>query len=149
MRLRNLIAAAVAACLAVLMITGLVAPLPAPSQAAHHEAGHTAQAKASAGYLSVRRYEGIPDAAKAAQVVNDSWIPIISKIPGFISYYWVDAGDGVMVSTSLFETREGAEESNRQVKQWRLNTPAAAAALPKPPVVTAGQVVGSRHSKLR
>jgi hypothetical protein len=141
MRLRNLIAAAVAACLAALMITGIVSPLPAPSQAA--------QAKASPAYLSVRRYEGIPDAAKAAQVVNDTWIPIISRIPGFISYYWVDAGDGVMVSTSLFETREGAEDSNRQVKQWRLNTPAAGAALPNPPVVTAGQVVGSRHSKLR
>jgi hypothetical protein len=52
-----------------------------------------------------------------------------------------------MVSTSLFETREGAEESNRQVKQWRLNTPVAAAALPKPPVVTAGQVVGSSKAK--
>jgi hypothetical protein len=76
-----------------------------------------------------------------------TWIPIIFRIPGFIAYYWVDAGNGVMVSTSLFETNAGAEESNRQVKLWRLNTPAASAALPTPPTVTAGQVVGSRSRK--
>jgi hypothetical protein len=139
MRLRHLLAAATAACLSVLLITGIASPLLPSSEAAHHQA--------STPYLSVRRYEGVPDPAKAAQVVNDTWIPIISRIPGFIAYYWVDAGNGVMVSTSLFETRAGAEESNRQVKLWRLNTPAASAALPTPPTVTAGQVVGSRSRK--
>lgn len=139
MRLRQLITAIAAACLTVLMVIGIASPRLAPSFGAHHQAAHP--------YLSVRRYDGVPDPAKAAQVVNDTWIPIISRIPGFIAYYWVDAGNGVMVSTSLFETREGAEESNRQVKQWRLNTPAASAALPSPPAVTAGQVVGSRSRK--
>lgn len=139
MRLRHLLAAATAACLSVLLITGIASPLLPSSEAAHHQA--------STPYLSVRRYEGVPDPAKAAQVVNDTWIPIISRIPGFIAYYWVDAGNGVMVSTSLFETRAGAEESNRQVKLWRLNTPAASAALPTAPTITAGQVVGSRSRK--
>lgn len=139
MRLRNLLAVATAACLAVLLLTGIGPSLPSPVHAGYQQG--------STLYLSVRRYQGVPDPAKAAQVVNDTWIPTISRIPGFISYYWVDAGNGVMVSTSLFQTREGAEESNRQVKQWRLNNPAAAAALPTPPVITAGQVVGSSPMK--
>ena len=69
-------------------------------------------------------------------------IPIISKIPGFIEYFWVDAGNGVMVSTSVFQTREGEEESNTKVKQWRLRNPEANVALPNPPQITAGKVVG-------
>jgi hypothetical protein len=93
-------------------------------------------------YVSVRRYDGVPDPSKAARVVSDTWIPIISKVPGFISYYWVDAGDGVMISTSVFASRQGAEESNRQVKQWRVANPEAASALPNPPQISAGQVVG-------
>ena len=93
-------------------------------------------------YVSVRRYDGVPDPNKAARVVSDTWIPIISKVPGFISYYWVDAGDGVMISTSVFASRQGAEESNRQVKQWRVANPEAASALPNPPQISAGQVVG-------
>jgi hypothetical protein len=99
-------------------------------------------------YVSVRRYDGVPDTQKAARVVSDTWIPIIAKVPGFISYYWVDAGNGVMISTSVFDSRQGAEESNRQVKQWRVANPDAASALPNPPQISAGQVVGYK-SKLQ
>jgi len=33
-------------------------------------------------------------------------------MPGFVAYYWVDAGDGVMVSTSVFEHKDAEEQSN-------------------------------------
>jgi hypothetical protein len=39
---------------------------------------------------------------KATRVVSDTWIQIIAKVPGFISYYWVNAGNGVRISTSVF-----------------------------------------------
>jgi hypothetical protein len=39
-------------------------------------------------------------------------VPLISEIPGFIAYYWVDAGDGVMVSTSVFEHKDAEEQTN-------------------------------------
>ena len=38
-------------------------------------------------------------------------MPIISEMPGFVAYYCVDAGDGVMVSISLFEHKAAEEES--------------------------------------
>ena len=66
-------------------------------------------------------------------------MPVISEIPGFVAYYFVDAGDGVMISTSVFEHRSAEEESN-----WRAGEFVAqhlAALLPNPPQITAGEVV--------
>jgi hypothetical protein len=43
-------------------------------------------------YATVRRYEGVTSPSEAARRVRESFVPIISKIPGFVAYYWVDAG---------------------------------------------------------
>jgi hypothetical protein len=63
-------------------------------------------------YVAVRRYEGVTDPQKAGQLVDEGFVPLISEIPGFIAYYWVDAGDGVMVSTSVFEHKDAEEQTN-------------------------------------
>jgi hypothetical protein len=90
-------------------------------------------------YATVRRYESVPDPAEAARVVSEHFVPIVSGLPGFVAYYWADAGSGVMVSTSVFTERAGAEESNRRAAEWiRDNAPGL---LPVPPQVTAGEVV--------
>jgi hypothetical protein len=47
-------------------------------------------------YVVVRRYEGVTDPQKVAQLVEEGFIPIISEMPGFVAYYYVDAGDGVI-----------------------------------------------------
>jgi hypothetical protein len=89
-------------------------------------------------YATVRRYEGVSDPGDAARRVNEGFVPLISEIPGFVAYYWVDAGDNVMVSTSVFEDETG-EESNRRAANWvRENL---ASVLPNPPQITAGQIV--------
>src|SRR5215211_3195032 len=62
-------------------------------------------------YVAVRRYEGVTDPQKVAQLVNEGFLPIISEMPGFVAYYLVDAGDGVVVSTSVFEHKAAEEES--------------------------------------
>jgi hypothetical protein len=67
---------------------------------------------------------------------------MISKIPGFIEYFFVDAGNGVMVSTSVFKTSTGEQESTMKAKQWILNNPEVTAAIPNPPQITGGKVVG-------
>ncbi|MET8451987.1 hypothetical protein [Streptomyces sp. NPDC005209] len=63
------------------------------------------------------------------------------QIPGFVAYYWVDAGDGVMVSTSVFEDRAGAEESVARATDFVREQ--LASLLPNPPEVMAGEVVAS------
>jgi hypothetical protein len=134
MRTRRFALTAALTGLSLLSIAGLELKRPALAEAVIQ--------KPAPMFVTVRRYEGVPDPQKAARVVSDTWIPIISKLPGFIAYYWVDAGNGVMVSTSIFKTREGAEASNTKVKQWRLSNPEAASALPKAAQITAGEVVG-------
>ena len=90
-------------------------------------------------YATVRRYDGVTDPREAGRRVDEGFVPIISTVPGFLAYYWVDAGDGVMVSTSVFESRDGAEESNNRAAGWVKDN--LASLLPNPPQITAGEVV--------
>jgi hypothetical protein len=90
-------------------------------------------------YATVRRYEGVSNPTEAAQRVNEGFVPLISQIPGFVAYYWVDAGSGVMISTSVFQDQASAEESNRRAADYvRQNL---VSVLPNPPQITAGEVV--------
>jgi hypothetical protein len=89
-------------------------------------------------YVAVRRYEGVSDPQKVAQLVEEGFLPIISEMPGFVAYYFVDAGDGVMVSTSVFEHKEAEEQSNWQAGDFVAEH--LAPLLPNPPQVTTGEV---------
>ncbi|MFI1655510.1 antibiotic biosynthesis monooxygenase [Streptomyces sp. NPDC020472] len=92
-------------------------------------------------YAVIRRYEGVTDSAEAGRQVAEGFVPLLRRVPGFVAYYWVDAGDGVMVSTSVFEDRSGAEESIERAADFvRENL---APLLPHPPQVTAGPVVAT------
>lgn len=91
-------------------------------------------------YATVRRYEGVTDPGEAARRVRDAFVPIISGIPGFVAYYWVDAGDGVMLSMGVFQDRAAAEESDRKAADW-VQQEGLASLVPNPPQITAGEVV--------
>ena len=91
-------------------------------------------------YATIRRYDGVTNASEAIRRVNEGFIPIISGIPGFAAYYWVDAGGGVMISVGVFQDRASAEESNSRASDYvRENL---VSILPNPPQITAGEVVG-------
>ena len=89
-------------------------------------------------YVAVRRYEGVTDSQKVAQLVEEDYVPIISEMPGFVAYYCVDAGDGVMVSTSVFEHKDAEEQST--FRAGELVAEHLAPLVPNPPQVTAGEV---------
>ena len=90
-------------------------------------------------YATVQRYEGVINPSEAAREVNEGFVPLISQIPGFVAYYWVDAGGGAMISTSVFQDQASAEESNRRAADYvRQNL---VSVLPNPPQITAGEVV--------
>ena len=92
-------------------------------------------------YAAVREYEGIQDDSEAGRLVGESFVPLLEKVPGFIAYYWVDGGNGVMASLSVFEDKAGADESVRLAHQWiDENAPGL---FPNPPRVTEGLVVAS------
>jgi hypothetical protein len=89
-------------------------------------------------YVAVRRYEGVSDPQKVAQVAQD-FVPIISEMPGFVAHYLVDAGDGVMVATSVFEHKAAEEQSTFVAGEFVAEH--LEPLLPNPPQVTAGEVV--------
>ncbi|MET9408622.1 hypothetical protein ABZX90_23065 [Streptomyces sp. NPDC002935] len=92
-------------------------------------------------YAAVRRYEGVTDSAEAARLVNEGFVPLMRQVSGFVAYYWIDAGDGVMVSTSVFQDQAGAEESISGAADFVRDN--LASLLPNPPQVMAGEVVAS------
>ena len=96
-------------------------------------------------YAAVRRYEGILDDAEAARLVRGSFLPQLDDIPGFIGYYWVDAGGGTMASLSVFEDKAGADASVELAHDWIIaNAPNL---FPNPPQVTEGLVVAYELTK--
>ncbi len=92
-------------------------------------------------YMTVRRYEGVPNPRDAAVQVNESFVPIISQIRGFLGYYWADAKSGTMTSVSIFQDQVGAEESNNKAVEWVKQHPGV---LPKAAQITAGEVVAHK-----
>jgi len=89
-------------------------------------------------YVAVRRFEGVRDPQKVAQVAQD-FLPIISELPGFVAHYLVDAGDGVMVATSVFEHKDAEEESTFLAGEFVAEH--LEPMLPNQPQITAGEVV--------
>ncbi|MEU7721034.1 hypothetical protein [Streptomyces tibetensis] len=87
----------------------------------------------------IRRYEGVTDPAEAGRRVSEEFLPLVRQVEGFVAYYWVDAGGGVMVSTGVFQDRAGAEESTERAGDFVRER--LAELLPQPPQVTAGEVV--------
>ena len=93
-------------------------------------------------YATVRRYEGVTDPSEVARHVEEEFLPMISEMPGFVAYYWVDAGEGVVVTTSVFEHKDAEEQSN-----WRAGDFVAknlASLLPNPPQITSGVLVAHK-----
>jgi hypothetical protein len=89
-------------------------------------------------YVAVRRYEGATDTQEVAQLVEEGFVPIISEMPGFVAYYLVDAGDGVVATTSVFEHKDAEEQSTFLAGEFVAEH--LAPLLPNPPQITAGEV---------
>jgi len=92
-------------------------------------------------YAAVRRYEGITDDAEAGRLVDESFLPLLEDVKGFVAYYWIDAGDGAMASLSVFDDKAGADESVELARRWVHEN--ASELIPNGPQVTEGLVVAS------
>jgi len=93
-------------------------------------------------YATHRRYEGIDQTQidELTRKVNESFIPRLSKLPGFRGYFLMEAGDGVVRSTSLFDTSSQAEDSSHIAAEW-LQEEKLEKIVPKAPKVTVRKVL--------
>jgi hypothetical protein len=70
-------------------------------------------------YIAIRKYYTIPGVVDEwMRRVREGFIPIISKVPGFIAYYAMEVRNDEAVTVSIFETQAEAEESVRQAAEW-------------------------------
>ena len=70
-------------------------------------------------YAALRQYYIIPGTAdEFMRRVRDGFVPIISKVPGFVAYYVLQSGNDTVISVSIFDSQAGAEESTRQAADW-------------------------------
>ncbi len=69
-------------------------------------------------FSTARRYEGVKDPEAATKKVQDVFVPLISALPGFIEYFWIDLGDGAMMSITIFKTLSEAIAANRKSRSW-------------------------------
>lgn len=70
-------------------------------------------------FASIRRYrlhEGAMDAL--ARRVDEGFAEEIQAQPGFVSYEFVDCGDGEVVTLSIFSTAEAAQASRDHARRW-------------------------------
>jgi heme-degrading monooxygenase HmoA len=76
---------------------------------------------------------------EAIQRIENGYVPILQSHPGFIEFYAVKVGEDEGVSISVFETRQAAEEANRQALDWAKENLAVLAQGPAE-IVAAGEV---------
>ena len=97
-------------------------------------------------YASIRRYEGLSrdTIEEVIKRSREGFVPIISASARFISYNFIDSGDGVVATISVFETKAAAEESNKASASWVKEALSEFAT--KPPEITTGEVKISKSS---
>jgi hypothetical protein len=100
-------------------------------------------------HATIRRYEGIDQnrAEELTKKVGESLLPRLSEMPGFKSFYLIEADKGVMRSISFFDTPAQADESTRVAATW-VRDEKLEMAFPNPPKVTSGEVIVEKTREL-
>jgi hypothetical protein len=77
-------------------------------------------------FATIRQYDtNIDETTELNRIVQEEFVPLMQSLPGFISYQWIDVGNvgGRMVSVSIFDTAEHAEDSNKAAAAWVKSRP--------------------------
>lgn len=70
-------------------------------------------------FASIRRYQlRHGDVDDLARRVDTGFADDLSRRPGFVSYEFVDCGDGELTTVSLFRDADGAKNSAALARQW-------------------------------
>ena len=93
---------------------GIVHLLPGP------EAEYDGESRTrEATYIAIRKYHIIPGTGEEfLHRVQAGFVPIISRIPGFIAYDALQVGNDQIISISVFDTPLGVIESTPRALQW-------------------------------
>lgn len=92
-------------------------------------------------HTTIRQYNGIEPGAvdEIIKRVREGFLPIISSSGGFLRYQFIDAGNGVIITISVFETDLAARQSNKMAANWVEEN--LLPLLKKPPQISVGEVI--------
>ena len=68
-------------------------------------------------YVSVRQYNG-RNVAEFTRRVQEGFVPIVRRVPGFLAWYLVDGGGGSLFTITLCEDQAGVEASVSAAADW-------------------------------
>ena len=83
-------------------------------------------------YAAVRRaqvLEGV-SSDEVFRVVRETFLPIVTTIPGFVAYYGIETEERTHVTISIFSEPDGPAESNRRSAAWAPDAIGELVALP-------------------
>ncbi|MDP3854761.1 hypothetical protein [Phenylobacterium sp.] len=92
-------------------------------------------------YIITRRIENLRSTAEAAKRAEAGLVPLLQSAVGFKGYHIVDAGGGVGMSVTMFETREDAERVKDRAMTWVKEN--LSDLFTGEPQITAGEVIFS------
>ena len=65
-------------------------------------------------YAVIRQYQFDQSASEELdRKIRETLVPLLKDAPGFVTYYWLNTGEGSGASLGVFDSREGAEASVR------------------------------------
>ncbi len=68
-------------------------------------------------YIAIRKYTTeFPD--QVIDKIQTGFVPIISKVDGFISYYVVPINNNQVIAVNLFDSEFHGQQSNDLAKAW-------------------------------
>jgi hypothetical protein len=92
-------------------------------------------------FVITRRFKSLSSVAEAAKRAEVGLAPLMLEATGFKGYHIIDAGGGVGMSVTMFETREDAERVKDRALDWIKQN--LSDLYQDEPEVTAGEVIYS------
>jgi heme-degrading monooxygenase HmoA len=92
-------------------------------------------------FVAIRYYQTDPDSVdEVVRRVKEGFVPLIRDTQGFVSYFVLAPSEreDELVSVSVFESQESAEESNEKAEDWVIQNLSELLLLPE---FAAGEVV--------
>jgi hypothetical protein len=93
-------------------------------------------------HATICRYDGVTASIDEVMHAGRRLASALSTAPGFVSYAVLDAGDGVLVSVTVYDNPTDLAAAGKLIVRWV--TEHLAALLPRPPAVITGEVIVQR-----
>ena len=89
-------------------------------------------------HISIRRYDDVTSVNEVCHKIEEGFVPLMRRTPGFVAYYAINCGGGTMATVSIFSTEDMALESNEKAARWMQEN--TADLQPHAPEILSGEV---------